>query len=194
MKSDMLVEEVIKRLLKEAAKTFDDAVTDNLRLHKEPTMTGFRVVLYRNIPKDGYRDFQIYGYLALTDQRKSCSTWRVASVASERGYGALMYDIGMSIVSPDFVRADDSTRPAAMSIWKGILGSHSSKYEILPYDYNQEENGSDCKTAVEPQVKVRIKQPLDVNSLVDSSLEGHEGREIIQLGMDYFGKRYRETK
>jgi len=193
MKSYKLLEKVIKSFLLEA-KTFSNARTENLNLHQIPTANGLRVILYKTIPKNGYKDFEIYGTISLSDQRRGCSSWRVASVASERGYGALMYDIGMSLVAPDYIRADDLIRPMALSIWKGIAGPHSSKYDVVSYNYEDEENEDFCYTALKPPIKARIKQPLDVELLADHTLNQGEYQEISKLGFDYFGKRYRETK
>jgi hypothetical protein len=184
-----LLEGVFKRLLSEGMKTVSDLHRENIKLvYTKTAMGGVRITLYKIVPNE-YASYEAIAYIAISNEIERCGAWKVASVASAvPGYGPLMYDLGMSVVYPDYIRADDPVRESAKNIWNNILGSYRSKYEIVPMEYD-----SYCETGLDRQVKVRIIDPIDYEPL-QAEADDYQKRNITDRGIDLFKKRYAATK
>jgi hypothetical protein len=192
MPNEHLLSKVISRLLNEGAKTVQDAMQENIHLLVDEYPQTLRLVLYKSLPKGNYRDFQPIASITLDNEVSTCGSWVVSTSAAEKGYGPLIYDIALSAVYPEWVRADALIKPAAKNVWDKMINVYGDKYENQPQRPVSFSGQSDCDTGLDQQVMVRIKQPLDYDSLFDITLDKEEKREIVWMGRQFFQKKYKE--
>jgi hypothetical protein len=65
--------------------------------------------------------------------KQNCNSWMVSSVAAEKGYGPLMYDIAFSFAGNSGMLPDRSlVSPHARKIWKYIFDKRRNEFQIKP--------------------------------------------------------------
>lgn len=101
------------------------------------------------------------------EYRKNDGFWMVGGSAAEKGYGPLMYDLAMSVISPDFLGADRaSVSEQARKVWNYMLTVRANDYQMIPI--RSKEDAPALKHAF------AIKNPIDYSGLVANHNEAVE--------------------
>jgi len=100
----------------------------NLQTRKEELTSSMVVVLSRN-------DNQINLYnLKKNEALGNINTYgnEVTGVSAKKGYGPLMYELGMANVYPDGLQSDrrGNTEPAAETVWKKYIAGASPNIKV----------------------------------------------------------------
>lgn len=137
-----LVEAVItEEQLDEKAITYNDAKNDDLALYVKRSDHSFFLVLYRSkntkdINNPNTFKEAIVGYIEIKFN-VGCESWVVKYSAAVQGFGPLMYELAMSLVSPDFIRADTSyVSPEARNVWNYFFNHRANEFNIKKIDEN----------------------------------------------------------
>jgi hypothetical protein len=130
----VFIDEVIKQEINELAVSVEQASHEGLALFvennpRESTMILYKPGKFREACSIAYKgnsniknlihDLQpIVGSVTFFKNTK-CKTWEVSSMAAEKGYGPLMYDIVFSYVGEEGLMSDRaSLQPQAKNIWR----------------------------------------------------------------------------
>lgn len=206
---EFLTEETIKEeILDEAARSVGDALNEGYALLiKDGGATKF-IVLYEpnefislmNEQESIEPEYVVVGYIAITSSyEKLCGGWVVSSIAARQGYGPLMYDIAMSVISPQLLTADrENVSKQARKVWNYMLTVRANDYMIKPVS-----SKGACLHDVQPNDKAlnymfAIKNKIDFGKLVLNNKQTMRKlsepklaeEELVELAMKYFEGRY----
>lgn len=158
---------LIKKLLREGIEGVDLALlqtSDYLILVDTTTKKIIGVVAYEKVGSNLYH---------------------VPAIASEKGYGFMLYNIVMSIVSPNYIITDrdSSTTQAAVNVLKKMAQNSNIEYEHLDKsdsDYLFFKQESDEYNLL-VNTKFRIKNPMNLSQLLEN---GKLFRQNIKIDDD----------
>jgi len=111
--------------------------------------------------------------------------YHVPAIASEKGYGFILYNIVMSIVSPNYIITDrdSSTTNAAVRVLKRMTEDPSIEFIHLdPSDVNYlsfKRESDEYNLLV--NTKFRIKSPIDISQLIEN---GKVFRDKVKIDND----------
>ena len=119
-----------ERLIDEEAATLD-SLSNDAALFLSNNGNSIRLVLYSS-----YYD-HIYGMI-VGDKVSGKDTMYVRAVASEKGYGPLMYELLMSTLYPRYIRphVDGEIQPKAWNIWVKFYDRKDIEKKEVPIDDN----------------------------------------------------------
>jgi hypothetical protein len=111
--------------------------------------------------------------------------YHVPAIASEKGYGLMLYNIVMSMVSPSYIITDrdSSTTQAAVNVLKKMTQDPNIEYEHLDKsdnDYLFFKRESDEYNLL-VNTKFRVKNPMDISKLIQA---GKLFRETVKIDDD----------
>lgn len=206
-----LAESVLsEELLDEGAKQIADLDFEDVALSMEDYNNGIcKFILYRpNVLKERYEEGSydlassaIVGYFSMVKEDE-CNAWSVKMVAAEKGYGPVLYDMGMSRISPEGLMADRrETTEAAKRIWNYMLTVRADDYNITPLGANcPHSTGNDNAL----KYSFAIKDPISYRPLIanhnrcmsDMVDEGKDQESVLETikdaGWSFFGMRLGE--
>lgn len=154
-------------------------------------------LLKENIENINLGLLQTSDYLVLIDTEKrkiigviayekvAQNLYHVPAIASEKGYGFLLYNIVMSLISPNYIITDrdSSTTQAAVNVLKKMTQNPNIEFEHLDKsdtNYFFFKNESDEYNLL-VNTKFKIKKPMDLSKLINN---GKEFRKIIKIDDD----------
>lgn len=198
MNLDMLIEVAVeKELLGEVAKSEQELSSNGYGLYIQRTGPKIVFIVYStNLVKD--MQAAIVGYNEI-HHSPECGNWKEKYVAGLRGYGPLLYDLAMSYIAPDSLRADTTyVSSKAQNVWNYMFNNRKDDFDIT------EIQGKMCKSTVLqgktklPAVKYAyaIKNPIDFSALVNNheklvarfnSREGFEKR-LYEEGLKFLNR------
>jgi hypothetical protein len=127
--------------IEEVAVSFDSLSKSDVAMHlfkDETDDRGKVVVLYRPglladyMSNSEMMEGVIVGFIRVLPSDFSPKVWEVKGSAAEKGYGPIMYDIAMSLVSPNFLMADRSVvSPDARKVWKYMYDHRMAEYDVV---------------------------------------------------------------
>jgi hypothetical protein len=171
MNFDMLLEQTVEEelLLGEAAKTEQELSSGGYGLYIQRTGPKVSFVLYST---NLVRDIQtaIVGYNEIHFS-PDCGNWKEKYIGALRGYGPLLYDIAMSYISPDSLRADTTyVSLQAQNVWNYMFNNRRDDFNIT------EIKDKACKSTVlqggsklsAVKYAYAIKNPVDFSNLVNN--------------------------
>lgn len=144
----------------------------------------------------------VIGSLTAKSRLKTCGMWQMETVAAEKNYGPLMYDLILSYTEQPLMADPTSVKPAAKAVW------HHMFEDELKYVMVKKTNPNDCISFVKDsglmaEYGVKIKQPIDYSVLqknhkqILAKILGNKQlteQEFIDLlikkGNQYFEMRY----
>ena len=181
-----MVESVVQeQMLDEKAISNQEALNQGLALYVKRMDNRYVLTLYDsqtalNVTIPNRFDKCIIGYIEIS-YKVICESWIVKYSAARKGYGPLMYELAMSIVSPDFIRADTAyVSQDAQKVWSYFFTNRANEFNILPLDTKD----TQCLPFSEksPRHKEAIYQKYSMKSPypVDALEEKHENN-LAQL-------------
>lgn len=187
----MVVEEL--SMLAEEAKTASDLESEGLCLavHNKRFTLYDPVVATNKLTNPAVGNIEIK-FLA------HCNNWKVEYSAARKGYGPVMYDIAMSHISPEFLRADTThVSEDARKVWKYMFNHRGNEFLMEPIeDMAKEISKPFCGTAAKGSHKAfeyayAIKNKLNIEPLVKNNNDYAEKQgtdlEIFNRDMQWFG-------
>lgn len=127
--------------LEEDAVSFTDLTKSPVAMHNFKDEQNDRskvVVLYRPEVLAQYMDDWetteglIVGFIRVRPSDFDAKVWEVKGSAAEKGYGPVMYDIAMSLISPSYLMADRSTvSDQARNVWKYMYEHRMVEYDTV---------------------------------------------------------------
>lgn len=127
--------------LEEAAVSFKDLTNSPVAMHvfkDEQNDRGKVIVLYRPEVLAQYMDdwetFNglIVGFIRVRPSDFNPKVWETKGSAAEKGYGPVMYDIAMSLISPAYLMADRSVvSDQARKVWKYMYDHRMAEYDVI---------------------------------------------------------------
>ena len=117
-----MLNEFVRLVLCESAKTIQDAISDELALAISRGSSGTTLVLYRPAKVKRLKDIEVLGMIqVLTD--KATESRSVKMSHAVKGYGPTMYDIAMNTLGP--IKPDDpgKTSAQASNVWRTYFNS-----------------------------------------------------------------------
>lgn len=137
--SDLLY--IKESVIDEVAISFDSMSKSDIAMHifkDETDDRGKVIVLYRPWLLADYMSNSermegvIVGFIRVNPTDFSPKVWEVKGSAAEKGHGPVMYDIAMSLVSPNYLMADRSVvSPDARKVWKFMHDHRMSEYDVI---------------------------------------------------------------
>lgn len=153
---EQLVEDVL--VLDEAAKTIGALESEDLALSIMKGGTYF--VLYDPLLIDQEDQIEdnydyIHGFIQIKHS-STCNSWIVSYVSAKKNYGPTMYDIAMSYIYPDFMRADTRyISTAARKIWNFMYTHRANEFLMEPI--SDLSTSLSCKAAEEDESKNQVR-------------------------------------
>lgn len=133
--------EMLYKDLEEAAVSFGDLSKSTIAMHQfvdEENDRGKVIVLYRPEALSKHIDDMetvaniIVGFIRVMPTDFNPKVWEVRGSAAEKGYGPVLYDIAMSLISPAYLMADRSVvSPDARKIWKFMYDNRINEYDVI---------------------------------------------------------------
>lgn len=127
--------------LEEVAVSFTDLTKSPVAMHNFKDEQNDRskvVVLYRPEVLAQYMDDWetteglIVGFIRVRPSDFNAKVWEVKGSAAEKGYGPVMYDIAMSLISPAYLMADRSVvSDQARKVWKHMYDHRMAEYDVV---------------------------------------------------------------
>ena len=181
---NLLIEQILdEELMTEDAVSIEQ--TGELALHINETASMFSMTLYN--PKELINNFKklssthkrmldlkdlekaVYGTIQVLEKD---NFWMVGSVAANKGYGPLMYDLAMSKIYPEFLVPDRaSVKPGAQKVWTFINNNRKDEFRIISIKKltNDKRDFNNHKDKILNQAYA-IRTPLDYSSLEQNNL------------------------
>jgi hypothetical protein len=106
----------------------------------------------------------VIGSLTAKSKLKTCGMWQMETVAAEKNYGPLMYDLILSYTEQPLMADPTSVKPAAKAVWNHMF-EDESKYVMV-----KKTNPNDCTSFIKDsglmaRYGIKIKQPVDYSIL-----------------------------
>jgi hypothetical protein len=106
----------------------------------------------------------VIGSLTAKSKLKTCGMWQMETVAAEKNYGPLMYDLILSYTEQPLMADPTSVKPAAKAVWNHMF-EDESKYVMF-----KKTNPNDCTSFIKDSglmagYGIKIKQPVDYSVL-----------------------------
>lgn len=112
----------------------------------------------------------IVGVIDITRRVKCDGAWVVNTVAAEKGFGPLMYDIAFSSVGEAGLISDrDTVSNSARKIWKYIGAYRKDEFTFHPIDPNNDDCIFPERQETYLNFRYVLNQPIGTNNLVSRS-------------------------
>jgi HD-GYP domain-containing protein (c-di-GMP phosphodiesterase class II) len=207
--SNSLLKEVIsltvEKLVKEMKKNIND-FGNNIKIHLIERGPYKRIVLLdqnklisylsdlennKEIELEKLSDTPVVGTLVFqrTNQK---DLWSTMSIASEEGYGALLYELAMSMIYPSWYSPDDPSRVNELSkrVWVKFFNREDVDKKKKNISSEESENPLNYQYKIKNPISYESYK-LDSSIIKDFSYGKNEFDEIISdLGSSYFLNNY----
>lgn len=142
----LFIEQVVNQTISEIATGVDQAAQNGMTLYVSDKGSSRSFILYnpgelqRALEDPAYEKRLhlnpgklIVGVIDISHRTKCDGAWVVNTVAAEKGFGPLMYDIAFSSVGKAGLISDrDTVSNSARKIWKYIGGFRKSEFSFFP--------------------------------------------------------------
>lgn len=199
-----LIENIVEQALDEVAKSESDAMGQNLALYISREDNSCQLVLYNPSLMDKPQSAMV-GFIKV-NYKSLCDNWLVKYSAAIKGYGPLMYELAMSLIHPDFLRADNgAVSPQAQKVWSVFFGERNEEFNTQRID-NQPKGNHNCLPALGAKEKAlnysfSVKSPISYSNLEQIhdqfvyNMESAERQEfedrLLALGQGFFWRMYK---
>jgi len=200
-----LISLTVEKLVKEMKKNIND-FGNNIKIYLIERGPYKRIVLLdqnklisylsdlennKEIELEKLSDTPVVGTLVFqrTNQK---DLWSTMSIASEEGYGALLYELAMSIIYPSWYSPDDPSRVNELSkrVWVKFFNREDVDKKKKNISSEESENPLNYQYKIKNPISYESYK-LDSSIIKDFSYGKNEFDEIISdLGSSYFLNNY----
>ena len=181
----LFIEQVVNQTISEIATGVDQAAQNGMALYVSDKGSSRSFILYnpgelqRALEDPAYEKRLhlnpgklIVGVIDISHRTKCDGAWVVNTVAAEKGFGPLMYDIAFSSVGKAGLISDrDTVSNSARKIWKYIGAFRKSEFSFFPIN----PDNYDCifpeRRETYLNYRYVLNQPVDTGRLIQRSNE-----------------------